>query len=203
MLRVARKALPLGLLFVLLAQTTAHAATVGISIVSSPSPGAYSPSNASLIIGDTAQWTNNSNNIHSATGDSPLSFWDTGTFTNGQSRSKQFVAAGTYTYHCSVHSSMHGTVSVKMTVSPTSGTTSTVFTVSWASATIPTGYNVDVQYSRNGGAFTNLLVNQTGSSISIQRMAPAPGTYQLRARIQNTNSGAASGYSSPVTVVVS
>jgi plastocyanin len=200
--RLLRNSLFLGLLIAVFAQGTAYAATVDISIVSSPSPGAYSPATASLQVGDTARWTNNSNNIHSATGDGPLNFWDTGTFTNGQSRTKVFSSAGAFPYHCSVHASMHGTVNVKMTVSPASGTTSTTFTISWASGSIPTGYNVDLQYRRNGGAWTGILPNRTGTQVSVSGMIGAPGTYDLRARTQNTNSGAASAYSAPVTLVV-
>jgi plastocyanin len=200
---IARKAIPLGLLLVVFAQGTAFAATVDISIISTPSPGSFSPATAALVIGDTARWTNNSNNIHSATGDSPLSFWDTGTFTNGQVRTKAFAVAGSYAYHCSVHSSMHGTVNVKMTVSPTSGTTSTVFTIAWAAGSIPTGYNADIQYRRHPNtAWTTILTNRTGSQISISGNIGAPGIYDLRARIQNTASGAASAYSPLVTLTV-
>jgi plastocyanin len=202
--RMLRKALFLGVFIALFSQAAAYAATVDISIVSSPTPGAYSPSTANLLTGDTARWTNNSNNVHSATGDSPLNFWDTGTFTNGQNRSKLFNVAGLYAYHCSVHPTMHGTVSVKMSASPTSGAAgATVFTIRWANPNIPSGYNADVQYRRNGGAWTNALVNRTGTQVVFQGTIAAPGTYDLRARVQNTSTGAASAYSSPVTIAVS
>jgi plastocyanin len=203
-LRMVRRAIPLALLLALVAHGSALAATVDISIVSSPFPGAYSPATAALVIGDTARWTNTTTLVHSATGDSPLNFWDTGTFTQGQVRTRAFTVAGGYAYHCSVHSQMHGTVNVKMTLSPTSGIAQqTVFTLTWASAAIPNGFNVDVQFRRNGGAWTNLVVNRTGTQTSIQAMAPAPGTYDLRARIQRTSNGAASAYSPPVTGTVS
>jgi plastocyanin len=202
-LRMVRRAIPLALLLALVAHGSALAATVDISIVSSPFPGAYNPSTASLVIGDTARWTNNTSLVHSATGNSPLSFWDTGTFTQGQTRSQVFAVAGGYSYHCSVHSSMTGRVNVRMTVSPTSGTTSTTFMVAWASAAIPNGFNVDIQVRRNGGAWINLLQNRTGTQISISGMAPAPGTYDLRARVQRSSNGAASAFSPPVTAVVS
>jgi plastocyanin len=203
-LRLVRRAIPLALLLALVTHGSAFAATVDISIVSSPFPGAYSPATASLVIGDTARWTNNTSLTHSATGNSPLSFWDSGTFTQGQVRSQVFAVAGGYPYHCSVHSSMTGRVNVRMTLSPTSGTANvTVFTLSWASAAIPNGFNVDVQFRRNGGAWINLVVNRTGTQTMLQAMAPAPGTYDLRARIQRTSNGAASAYSPPVTGTVS
>ncbi|MFN2589319.1 MAG: hypothetical protein ABR518_00920, partial [Actinomycetota bacterium] len=100
MARQFRNALFLGLLMALFAQGTAYAATVDISINPSPSPGVFSPSTANLKHGDTARWTNNTTLPHSATGDAPLNFWDTGTFGNGVQRTRQFFVAGVYAYHC-------------------------------------------------------------------------------------------------------
>jgi plastocyanin len=201
---MVRRAIPLALLLVLTAHGSAYAATVDIAIDPAPGSGVYNPATASLVRGDTARWTSNSSLPHSATGDSPLNFWDTGVFNQGQNRTQVFNVAGGYAYHCSVHPNMHGTVNVRMTVSPTTGTANdTEFTLVWAAAAIPNGFNVDVQYRRNGGPWTNLLLNRTGTQTSITRMAPAPGTYDLRARIQRTSNGAASAYSPPVTAVVS
>ena len=203
MLRLARKALPLGLLLMFVTQGTAFAATVDISIVSSPTPGAYSPATANLIRGDTARWTNNSNNIHSATGDTPLNFWNTGTFPNGQNRTKQFIVAGSYAYHCSIHSGMHGTVKVVPTASPTSGTTSTVFTITWAGANIPAGFEADVALKKPGGAYAAWMVRRSGAQVSAQFTPDAgPGAYIFIARIRKLATGnPASGWA-PVVVNV-
>jgi plastocyanin len=204
MVRLARTALPMCLVFVFLSQGTAQAgANVAIAINSPPTPGAYVPNPAQALIGNTVDWTNNTAVPHSATGDGPLNFFDTGVFNTGQTGSDTFNPAGTFAYHCSVHPSMHGTLNVSMVVSPTSGTANvTVFTVRWADPSIPLGFNVDIQYRRNGGAWTNLLLNQTGTQVQVSRTAPAPGTYDLRARTQRTSNGAVSGYSPPVTVTV-
>ena len=205
MLRLARAALPIGMVFVFLTQGPAQAgANVAISINPTPSPGVYSPNPAAAVPGNTVSWTNNTTLPHSATGDGPLNFWDTGTFGQGVTRSQTFNVAAKYAYHCNVHPSMHGTLNVSMVVSPTSGTAGvTVFTIRWADPSIPAGFNADVQYRRNGGAWTNAVVNRTGTDVMAQTTIAGPGTYDLRSRVQRSSTGAASPYSPPVTIVVS
>lgn len=202
---LVRRALFLGVLMAVLIPGTAQAGIdVFIDINPSPGSGVYSPNPASAAVGYNVAWVNNTALPHSSTGNAPLSLWDTGTFGQGDAGIYRFATPGTFGYHCSVHPDMVGTMNVPMTVSPTSGTANvTVFTLQWANPSIPNGFNVDIQYRRNGGAWTNLLVNRTGSQVMIQRTAPAPGTYDLRARTQRTSNGAASAYSPPVTAVVS
>ena len=200
-----RKALFLGVLISVLIPGTAQAGIdVIVDINSAPSPGVYSPNPASAALGNLVGWVNNTDLPHSSTSNPPLSLWDTGTFGQGEFGIYRFTTPGTFGYLCSVHPSMLGTMNVPLTVSPTSGTANeTVFTLTWASESIPTGFNVDIQFRRNGGAWTNLLVNRIGNQVMIQRTAPAPGTYDLRARTQRASNGAASAYSPPVTIVVS
>jgi plastocyanin len=185
---MVRRAVPVALLLALMAHGTAYAATVDISIVSSPSPGAYNPSTANLLPGDTARWTNTTTLPHSATGDAPLNFWDTGTFGNGQNRTKQFFVSGVYAYHCTVHASMHGTVKVTPTRSPASGTTSTLFTITWANTSIPAGFEADVIIMRPGGPWEAWMVRRTGTQIS-STFTPDAGTgqYLFAARIRKAN----------------
>lgn len=204
MRRLARTALPLGLVFVFLTQGTAHAGfNVLIDIDPLPGSGVYVPNPASAVPGNSVGWTNNTTLPHSATGNSPLNFWDTGTFGQGVTRGFTFNVAGGYAYHCVVHPNMQGTVNVRMVVSPSSGTVnSTVFTIRWANASIPSGFNADIQFRRNGGAWTGILANRTGTQVMAQGMIGTPGTYDLRARVQRTSNGAASAYSPPVTLTV-
>ncbi|MDQ6807000.1 MAG: plastocyanin/azurin family copper-binding protein [Actinomycetota bacterium] len=65
--------------------------------------------------GDTVTWHNSGPSRHSATA-TDKSF-DTGVLARGGSGSHTFTAAGTFTYYCSVHPSMHGTVTV-LTATP-------------------------------------------------------------------------------------
>lgn len=72
---------------------------------------AFSPATITVKVGDTVTWTNNDSAPHSATADDGS--FDTGTFSQGQSKSITFKKAGTFTYHCSVHPYMKGTVIVQ------------------------------------------------------------------------------------------
>jgi plastocyanin len=71
----------------------------------------YSPETITVKVGDKVTWTNKDSVGHSATADD--NSWDTGVFGQGESKSITFDKAGTYSYHCSVHSNMHGTVIVQ------------------------------------------------------------------------------------------
>ncbi len=71
---------------------------------------AFSPASLTVKVGDKVTWTNQDSVGHSATADD--NSFDTGVLSTGQSGSTTFSKAGTYTYHCSVHPSMHGTIIV-------------------------------------------------------------------------------------------
>jgi plastocyanin len=70
----------------------------------------FSPASVSIATGDTVTWTNNGQAPHSATADDGS--FDTGVFNSGQSRSHTFSRAGTFSYFCTVHANMRGTVRV-------------------------------------------------------------------------------------------
>ncbi|HEX7290611.1 MAG TPA: plastocyanin/azurin family copper-binding protein, partial [Conexibacter sp.] len=55
-------------------------------------------------------WTNADAASHTATADDGS--FDTGTLAQGRSGSHAFTSAGTFAYHCTIHPSMHGTVTV-------------------------------------------------------------------------------------------
>jgi LPXTG-motif cell wall-anchored protein len=71
----------------------------------------FTPSSISVDQGDTVTWTNNGPTAHSAT--APDGSFDTGIFPAGQSRSHTFDEAGTYSYICTPHPNMHGTIVVR------------------------------------------------------------------------------------------
>jgi len=86
----------------------ARAATVNVSIVDF----AFQPNAISVQIGDTVIWTNNGGAPHNVTSDGgagPLNSPNLGT---GDTYSFTFVSEGTYSYHCGIHASMKGTVTV-------------------------------------------------------------------------------------------
>ena len=69
----------------------------------------FAPASITVQVGDTVTWTNAGPTAHSATGDS----FDTGIFNEGQSRSETFNEAGTFSYICTPHPQMKGTVTVQ------------------------------------------------------------------------------------------
>ena len=71
----------------------------------------FSPATLTVKVGDTVTWTNKDSMSHSATADDKS--FDTGVLTKGQSGKVTFSKAGTYTYYCSIHSSMRGTIIVQ------------------------------------------------------------------------------------------
>lgn len=69
------------------------------------------PATTTVQVGDTVTWTNSSGATHTATADG--SSFDTGNIADGASASVTFAAAGTFPYHCAIHSSMTGTIVVE------------------------------------------------------------------------------------------
>lgn len=61
--------------------------------------------------GQTVKWTNNDSVNHTATADD--NSWGTGTMAPGVTFVRRFDTAGTYTYHCSYHPEMTGTIVVE------------------------------------------------------------------------------------------
>jgi hypothetical protein len=80
-------------------------------------------------------------------------------------------------------------------VSPARGTSATTFTVTWASATAPSGYVYDIQIKRPGT--TSFVSWKMGQTARLTTFTPdrGAGTYGFRARLRKTSNGRASGYS--------
>ena len=85
--------------------TSTSPATVNITIQNF----AFSPSDLSIKVGDTVTWTNQDSTQHTITGgdiqSDPLN--------KGQTYSFTFNTAGTFNYHCSIHPSMTGKITVQ------------------------------------------------------------------------------------------
>ena len=92
--------------------TSATTATTTVSVVSdSQTQGAYQPNPVRVKVGDSVTWTwQDQGNDHSVSADD-------GSFESclqgaGKTFTRTFTTAGTYAYHCSIHPSMKGTVTV-------------------------------------------------------------------------------------------
>ena len=100
------------------AATTAPVATAAASDSGGAATGnavtiqgfAFAPSNLTVKAGTTVTWTNQDSVGHTVTFDSDGKGSDR--LGNGATFSQAFATAGTFTYHCSIHSSMTGTITV-------------------------------------------------------------------------------------------
>jgi plastocyanin len=70
----------------------------------------YQPDPVVVQTGGKVIWQNQDTAPHTATGDDGS--FDTGTIENGKLGSATFKEAGTFTYFCEIHPTMHGTVEV-------------------------------------------------------------------------------------------
>jgi plastocyanin len=71
----------------------------------------FARASVTIDVGDTVTWSNEGPTPHSATADDGS--FDTGVFDDGQSRSHTFDQAGTFSYFCTPHPFMKGTVTVQ------------------------------------------------------------------------------------------
>src|SRR5207245_988973 len=120
----------------------------------------FTPKTATVKQGNTVLWTNNSGSNHTSTSDStsPV-FWDSGTVPAGTTFQLAFAlnAAGSYTYHCSIHLGlgMVGTLSVPVKASPGSGPVGTNFSIIVAKANATGTFVYDIQKMNPGGTFVD------------------------------------------------
>ncbi len=70
----------------------------------------YEPDPVTIQVGGKVIWQNEDSDPHTATADDGS--FDTGTIEEGKIKSETFKDAGTYSYFCEIHPSMHGTVEV-------------------------------------------------------------------------------------------
>ncbi len=72
---------------------------------------AYSPASVTVKVGTTITFKNEESVEHTATSNTEGLF-DTGTLGKGQSVRVKMNKVGTFSYHCSFHAFMHGTIKV-------------------------------------------------------------------------------------------
>jgi len=70
---------------------------------------AFSPATVTIGVGDSVTWTNDGEEPHTATGDA----FDTGVVSPGGSGSASFSSPGSFSYICTIHPFMKGTVVVE------------------------------------------------------------------------------------------
>jgi hypothetical protein len=72
---------------------------------------AFAPKDVTVTVGDTITWTNSDATAHTATADNGS--FDTGTIGANGTGTATFSTAGSFPYHCKIHSSMTGTITVE------------------------------------------------------------------------------------------
>ena len=70
----------------------------------------FKPSTITVAAGTTIKWTNKEGSTHTVTSNSNV--FNSGNLTEDKTFSFKFDSAGTYAYHCTLHSGMNGTVVV-------------------------------------------------------------------------------------------
>src|SRR5690348_14316940 len=103
--------IPLIVLAVFATVSVARAATASVNIQNI----AFNPASITVNAGDTVTWTNNDQVNHTVTSDTAGIF--NMSSAPGSTVSFTFNTPGTFTYHCNIHSNMHGTVVVNAAAS--------------------------------------------------------------------------------------
>lgn len=93
------------------AATAARGGSNGKVVKETIADYAFAPATLTVTAGTTVSWTNRDNTPHTATASN--SSFDTGAIDPGQTRQVTFTKPGTYTFICSFHPFMHGTIIVK------------------------------------------------------------------------------------------
>jgi plastocyanin len=71
---------------------------------------AFNPASITVPSGSKVTWTNSDTTAHTVTFDDGSA--DSGNLDPGSTFDHAFATAGVFAYHCNIHSSMHGTVTV-------------------------------------------------------------------------------------------
>lgn len=135
----------------------------------------FTPAHARVGLGGKVTWTFPEMMNHTTTSDD--GFWNSGPRSGGATFARTFATAGTYRYHCSIHSFMHGRVLVPLTAT---GSAAGGWHLRWA-ASMPAHSSVDVQVRKPGSKTWSPL--RTGTTRLGASYHPAKaGRYALRAR---------------------
>ena len=91
---------------------TSTGADVTVTIQSNSGSNSYAPNPATMRVGQTIAWRNADSIAHTATRDG--GGFNTGTLAAGATSAATMMStAGTFTYHCTIHPGMVGTLTVQ------------------------------------------------------------------------------------------
>jgi plastocyanin len=115
----------------------------------------FSPSSVTIAVGDTVTWRNTGQAPHNATADDGS--FHTPTLNNGQSASHTFTQAGTFSYICTIHPQMKGTIRVLASSSGGGGGGGNGGGASSSSSTGSSGSEASAVASPNAAGDSNTL----------------------------------------------
>jgi plastocyanin len=178
---------------------TVTAVTANISIVNF----AFSPTSANINVNDSVKWTW-VGSPHTTTSNTGL--WDSGVQGTGATFTHTFASAGSFSFHCSVHPFMTGTISVQSanvppTVAISNPTNGSVFAA-------PATLTLAATASDTDGSVTNVqflqgaasLANVANSPYSVPVLDLGAGDYALSA-VATDNNGSKATNSVTIHVV--
>ncbi len=119
----------------------------------------FTPSGTTITAGAEVQWDNHDGASHTVTADGGA--FQSDVLAPGATYTRSFPTPGTYTYHCAIHTSMRGTITVDApNEAPTISITTPVPGATLSNTTLITGTAADadgavarVEVSVNGGAY--------------------------------------------------
>jgi plastocyanin len=154
---------------------------------------AFSPRTVTVTLGNSVTWS--FKELHTST--SNQGFWNSGQKSSG-TYVKTFLDAGSYAYHCTLHSDMTGTVRVPVKAS---GTSAQGYTVRWSTRTsTPSSRRYDVQYKKVGATSWTTWRSSTSSRSAFFNPSSS-ASYYVHARTRIVG-GSASGWSPSITVKI-
>jgi plastocyanin len=139
---------------------------------------AFTPAKVTVVPGGTVQWNFPEAMAH--TTESNDGFWSSPHEMGGATYAHTFPTAGTFGYHCAIHTFMHGKVRVPLTATAAGSG----WRVRWA-ASMPAGYSEDVQI-RKPHTSTWVALRSGTRSLATHFDPAKHGRYELRARTHKT-----------------
>ena len=166
----------------------------------------FNPATVTISVGDTVTWINQDSVTHTSTSDTAV--WDSGLLSQEMSFSFTFTTAGTFAYHCTVHTFMHGSITVSGGGVGTPPIVHITSPANGATFTAATNVVVTATASSTSGSISNVEFLDGTTSIGTVTTAPytvtiiniAEGAHQLTAKA--TDNLGASTVSIPVSIQV-
>lgn len=195
--RLALVGLVAGLL-IALAPVSASAATVTVKM----GIASFEPAAKTIARGDTVKWSNKDGFIeHNVQATKPRWYFYSnksqtkGDIQPGETFSHTFRAAGRFTYVCSIHEEMKGSITVPIKVTKLTGPVR--YRITMASARSASPWANEVQVRKPGSSTWTRIARTSGTSVTFT--PTKRGTYTFRSRVTNTSTGSDSLWSPAVS----